>query len=133
MSNTESHNISSTTTQPHALRILLVDDHVDTLNAMARLLTLHGHAVQTAATARAALESADGQPFDLLLCDMDLPDGSGLDVMRHLRKLGPMRGIAITGFSDSSDERSSREAGFCAHMVKPVDFINLLETIRKVT
>jgi CheY-like chemotaxis protein len=93
-----------------------------------------GHQVRTADTVAAALRAADAEAFDLLLCDVGLPDGTGLDLMRQLlnRAGKPVRGIALSGFGMESDIRSSREAGFAAHLVKPVNLNELASTIQRV-
>ena len=91
--------------QPHAaradtlrrsLRILLVDDHPDTSIALERLLARRGHIVTTARDMRSAMEAAEGQPFDLLISDVGLPDGSGLELMTHLRATSGLRGIVAS-------------------------------------
>ena len=68
------------------MRILLVEDHVGTLTAMTKLLAGLGHHVITAATVKEALASAEHEPIDLVISDLGLPDGSGHDVMRALRR-----------------------------------------------
>ena len=83
---------------PERLRILLVDDHPDTCAALERLLKLRGHAVVAAHSMRNALALAgDGSAFDLLISDVGLPDGNGMDLLRVLRTKHPIRGIAISG------------------------------------
>ncbi len=114
--------------------ILLVEDHRDTLMAMTRLLRRLGHRVTGADSVGAAREAAARQPFDLLISDVDLPDGTGLDLMRHLSaaKLDrPLRGIALTGYGMESDLKRSEEAGFFAHLVKPINFAHLEDAIRR--
>ncbi|MGH7129946.1 MAG: hybrid sensor histidine kinase/response regulator, partial [Planctomycetaceae bacterium] len=114
------------------LRILLVDDHEDTLQMMASLLGLYGHEVQTAANVRDALDLADRDPFDLLISDIGLPDGSGLDIIRQVRRTRGIKGIALSGFGMEEDLRRSREAGFDRHLTKPVDLHTLEEAIQQV-
>jgi signal transduction histidine kinase/ActR/RegA family two-component response regulator len=114
-----------------ALRILLVEDHVDTLKIMARLLGRLGHAVTTADRVGAALEAAAGADFDLIVSDLGLPDGTGLDLIRHLRASRPIPGIALSGFGMEEDVRKSHEAGFTAHLTKPVDFGKLTDAIQQ--
>jgi two-component system CheB/CheR fusion protein len=83
----------------HALRILLVEDHGDTVRIMRRLLEADGHQIETAADVATALKLAGEKTFDLLLSDLGLPDGSGLDLMRGLRARGlKLPGIAISGY-----------------------------------
>src|SRR5438874_11965190 len=66
----------------NGLRILVVEDHEDTLRVMVRLLELAGHSVRTAGGVGEALEAASGEAFDLIISDVGLPEGRGLDVMR---------------------------------------------------
>ena len=79
------HYTTETNRPARALRILLVEDHGDTAWVMKRLLVSEGHEVQTAADVATALTLASEQIFDLLLSDLGLPDGSGLDLMRAMR------------------------------------------------
>lgn len=111
------------------MRILLVEDHEDTLRVMAKLLRAWGYDVRTATTARAALAAASAEPFDVLISDLRLPDASGLELMRTLGALRPIRGIAITGAASEHDVERSREAGFALHFAKPVDFEELRKAL----
>lgn len=118
---------------PGPQRILLVEDHDDTRRAVQRLLTRRGHLVETAPDFRSAIETGTRTRFDLLLSDIGLPDGSGLEIMRRLRALDPgLAGIAISGFGAESDIRNSMEAGFAEHLTKPMEFKALLEAITRV-
>jgi two-component system CheB/CheR fusion protein len=114
------------------LRILLVEDHVDTSRAMIRLLGRIGHQVRTAGTIRAAVDAARAGPVDVVISDVGLPDGSGHDLMRMLRDLGPVRGIALSGYGTDDDVRKSHDAGFDTHLTKPTDFQRLLDTIDRL-
>ena len=107
------------------LRILLVDDHVDTTAALKKLLTRRGHTVAAAANIRSAVEVAEGGPFDLLISDVGLPDGSGLELMTLLGARFGMPGIAISGFGMNGDVERSIKAGFSEHLVKPVQLEKL--------
>jgi PAS domain S-box-containing protein len=113
-------------------RILLVEDHADTLKVMRRILTTLGYAVLTAANVREAMQKIDGEAFDLLLSDIGLPDGSGLDIMRAVRDRKQTKGIALSGFGNEDDIRRSKEAGFEEHLVKPVNMAMLDSTLRRV-
>ena len=117
---------------PNGLRILLVDDHPDTCAALERLLTLRGHSVAAAHSIRDALEIAAEQSFDLLISDVGLPDGNGMDLIRCLRAERPIRGIAISGFGMETDINKSLEAGFAEHLVKPVKLEKLEAAIARV-
>jgi signal transduction histidine kinase/ActR/RegA family two-component response regulator len=115
------------------LRILLVDDHPDTCAALERLLTLRGHSVAAANSMREAMEvAAAGGAFDLLISDVGLPDGNGMDLVRYLRTQRPIRGIAISGFGMDADISKSLEAGFSEHLVKPVKLEKLEAAIARV-
>jgi PAS domain S-box-containing protein len=111
------------------LRILLVEDHRDTLRALARLLRSLGHEPSTAETLASGLEAAAVGDFDLLISDIGLPDGSGCELMS---RLSPLPGIALTGFGMDGDVRKTREAGFVTHLTKPVDPRQLEEAIEAV-
>ena len=114
------------------LRILLVEDHGDTARIMSRLLSGQGHEVQNAADVATAIKIAEQQTFDLLLSDLGLPDGSGLDIMRALRTKGiNLPGIALSGYGQEKDIEASRAAGFTIHLVKPVNLSKLKEEIAK--
>ncbi|MDB5295582.1 MAG: multi-sensor hybrid histidine kinase, partial [Phycisphaerales bacterium] len=104
------------------LRVLLVEDNEPTLRVLTRLLEGLGHRVA----------AARGGTFDLLLSDVGLPDGSGLDLMRAVREQFAGRAIALTGYGMEEDVRRCREAGFAAHLTKPVDLRTLEDAVRRV-
>jgi signal transduction histidine kinase len=114
------------------LKILLVEDHEHTAEVLARLLRGIRHDVHTAATVTAALSAAQSDAFDVVISDLGLPDGSGLDLMRELKSKYQLRGIALSGYGMEEDHRRSLEVGFAAHLTKPVDFRKLQATIAQV-
>lgn len=114
------------------LRILLVDDHPDTSRSLAMLLRRRGYEVTIADSVASALEMGLASPFDLLVSDIGLPDGTGHDVIQNLRKKGPVKGIALSGFGMEEDIRRSLEAGFDEHLIKPVNFTRLQEAIQRL-
>jgi PAS domain S-box-containing protein len=115
------------------LRVLVVDDHDDTVEMLKIVLESEGHEVRTASDVATALETAAQVEFDLLLSDLGLPDGSGLDLMRELRARGStLPGIALSGYGQASDVAQSLSAGFSEHVVKPPDPYLLLQTMEKV-
>jgi signal transduction histidine kinase len=105
--------------------ILVVEDHEDTRRVLARALRRKGFGIRAAASVESACEQFADQPADLVICDIGLPDGTGWDVIRKLRGKGPVRAIAVSGYGMDHDLQRSREAGFSAHITKPVDFPRL--------
>jgi CheY-like chemotaxis protein len=120
---------SGETSRPR--RILLVEDHQDSADTLSQLLAFHDYEVSVARTVQEAIDVADQGLFDVVISDIRLPDGSGLDLMRRLRSNRPIRGIAISGFGTEQDQRRSREAGYETHLTKPVDFNVLLGAIER--
>ncbi len=113
------------------LRILLVEDNPDTLRSVARLLRLHGYSVDVAASVREAFMATTATRFDLLVSDIGLPDGSGLDVMRYARDRFGLKGIAFSGFGSAEDINESLEAGFEHHLTKPIRINRLIDLINQ--
>ncbi|MEP6603504.1 MAG: MASE1 domain-containing protein [Spartobacteria bacterium] len=124
---------TSATAQTRSLRILLVDDHKDTCTALERLLVRRGHLVATNHTLRSAMETAVRNQFDLLISDIALPDGTGIELMSYLRAMSNIRGIAISGFGMNGDIEKSLQAGFSEHLVKPLKIDKLEAAIERVT
>ena len=114
------------------LRILLVEDHGDTLQALSRLLTHFGHKISVADGAQAALKVIDSKEFDVLLSDIGLPDGNGYDLIYEAKRRRPIKGVALTGFGTDEDIRRGKEAGFDFHLVKPVDFHELRTVLGQI-
>ena len=103
----------------------MVEDHEDTAKTMARLLRGLNHKVDIAQSVSAGVELALGQEYDLILSDIGLPDGTGIDFIEKVRPHKKTPAIAITGFGVEEDVRRSLEAGFSAHLTKPVNFERL--------
>ena len=115
-------------------RILLVEDHPDSAEALAHLLSALGHEVEVAGSVAQAL-AADWSAVDVLVSDIGLPDGSGLDLLieaRRRRPEPPIKAIALSGYGMESDRERSREAGFHIHLVKPTSLSALEGAIRQV-
>lgn len=103
------------------MNILLVDDHDDTNRAMKRLLEHLGYQVSTADCISKAVEVSQVKPVDVLISDIGLPDGSGIDLLRQLlAENHQLKGVALSGFGMEEDIQRSKEAGFVAHLTKPV-------------
>jgi CheY-like chemotaxis protein/anti-sigma regulatory factor (Ser/Thr protein kinase) len=116
--------ISSEASQ-QGLKILLVDDHQDTCAALEKLLVRRGHLVAATHNVRSAMEAATRNNFDLLISDIALPDGSGMDLMMQMRAISNVPGIAISGFGNNVDIERSLQAGFSEHLIKPIKLENL--------
>ena len=116
------------------IRLLLVEDHHDTLNTLQRLLTRRGFVVRTAASIAEALEVADQHEFEVLVSDIGLPDGRGTELLDQLeaRRGERLPAIAMSGFGMEDDLESSRAAGFSEHLTKPVEFAALQQAIARL-
>jgi signal transduction histidine kinase len=114
-----------------ALKILLVDDHHDTCAALGKLLSRRGHQVAVTHDVRSAMETAVRNKFDVLISDIALPDGTGIDLMMQLRAISNLPGIAISGFGNNGDIERSLQAGFSEHLIKPVKLDNLEAAIER--
>ena len=119
---------AKTTTDGAGLRILLVDDNIDTAEGLARLLRRSGHQITLAHDGPEALRQADAISPDAVLLDIGLPGMDGFEVADRLRR-GPhcsnLLIIAISGYAQEDDRRRGRDAGFDHHLAKPVDLDEL--------
>jgi PAS domain S-box-containing protein len=115
------------------LKILLVEDHADTADVINRLLRGMGHEVAVSETVAAASALAGSESFDLLLSDIGLPDGTGIDFIHHVRQRSQTPAIAMTGYGMEDDIARCRAAGFNAHLTKPVSFEQLRSVITRIT
>mgnify|MGYP000308054540 CR=1 FL=1 len=111
------------------LRLLLVEDHVNTLQTLTRLLERDGHHVTASTTLAEAVGAAEALSFDLVISDLGLPDGTGLELMQTLRDRHGLRGIALSGYGTEQDLQRSQAAGFQSHLTKPVSFAELRRAI----
>ena len=118
--------------EERSAELLLVEDHVDTARVLSRILQNSGYQVAHADTIGRARELADSRRFDLVVSDLGLPDGSGLDLMQSLREAHGLRGIALSGFGTDEDRAASRAAGFAEHLTKPVDWPLLRDAIERL-
>lgn len=116
-----------------SLRLLVVEDHEPTMMVLQRLLIRAGHHVVTAGNMAEAISAAATGIFDVVISDLGLPDGTGVDLIVALRIIQPgLKGIALSGYGMEEDLRRSREAGFSSHLVKPVDFDQLRRALREI-
>jgi signal transduction histidine kinase len=113
-------------------RILVVDDNRDSAESLAILLKLTGNEIHTAFDGAEALESAVALRPDVVLLDIGLPKMSGYEVARRIREQPwgqSMVLVALTGWGHDEDRQKSRQAGFNAHLVKPVDYAALTKLL----
>jgi CheY-like chemotaxis protein len=107
-----------------------VEDNEDAAMVLAMCLEEYGYVVHHAATCAQALDAARSQPFDAVLTDLGLPDGSGIEIGRALSGRLPV--IALSGYGQEQDRQRSAEAGFVAHLVKPADPAQVHEKLAAV-
>jgi CheY-like chemotaxis protein len=119
--------------RPPSLRMLIVDDHAETLRVLSALLRKRGHVVSTADSSQGALTLLGGGQFDVLISDIGLPDGDGYDLIREAKKRQSLKGIALSGFGMEDDLRVAKEAGFDYHLTKPVEFQKLEGVLREIS
>ena len=113
------------------LRVLLVEDHADSAEMLTLVLQLEGYDVDVMGTASEVLAVRQSR-WDVLVSDLELPDGTGLEVARWLRGLEepPAYLIALSGYGAPGDIENSRKAGFDIHLVKPVLPATLLDLLK---
>ncbi|WP_296558447.1 response regulator [Pigmentiphaga sp.] len=111
--------------------ILLVEDNVDTAEAMQYLLAEYGYEVEVAESVAAACRCVDARRYDVLVSDMGLPDGDGIDVLRRYAPQSGQIAVALTGYGMESDVRRCLDAGFAFHLTKPLDIDQLIRVLRR--
>jgi CheY-like chemotaxis protein len=115
-----------------ARRILIVDDNRDSAMSLAMLLKLTGHETHTAFDGLEAVEAAATFKPELVLMDIGLPKLNGYEACRRIREQPwgkNMVLVALTGWGQEDDRQKSKEVGFNAHMVKPVDLPALMDLL----
>lgn len=115
--------------------VLVVEDDGRSLRGLCRLLELHGYHAVPASTVAEAAELDRSSPCDVVLSDLQLADGSGLDLMRTIRARrggDGVCGVAISGAVGEEQEREAKAAGFTAFLSKPLAFDDVLDAIEKV-
>lgn len=113
------------------LTILLVEDDADTLRMMDRLLTRKGHTVTMASSFASARDSLVESDYELLISDIGLPDGNGLDLLDLLVGKSTA-GIVLSGYADDVDLARSARCSCARHLTKPIDFTQLERTIAEL-
>lgn len=113
------------------LKLLVVEDHKDTAETLCRLLIRHGYEVRSADCVKEAKRVAEEYMFDVVVSDIGLPDGTGVELFEYLKVQSGERniqGIALSGYGMEQDLDRSKSAGFIEHLTKPVNFA-ILEKI----
>jgi CheY-like chemotaxis protein len=112
--------------------VLIIDDHRDSIDALATLLEQRGHRVLTAFDGRHGVEIAKNEHPSVIICDIGLPSMDGYQVARTLREEKSTAAITLFALSGSGTReaiRRAREAGFDRHLTKPVDVASLLDLV----
>src|SRR6266550_7979928 len=102
------------------LRLIVVEDHANTAEALKKFLKAVGYQVFVATDLASALSLASTVEFDLLLSDLGLPDGNGWELLKRLSAERRIRAIAFSGYNSPADLQRSAEAGFLEHLAKPL-------------
>jgi PAS domain S-box-containing protein len=135
LQNTAPQNTESKTASTTSRRILIVDDNQDAAKSLAMLLKLTGNETHTAYDGLEAVEEAARINPDVILLDLGLPKLNGYEACGRIREQPwgkKLRLIALTGWGQQEDREKTRAAGFDAHMVKPVDFKDLMKHLAEV-
>lgn len=126
---------SSITESRRKRRALIVDDVLDVLDMLRALLIHAGFDVVTANSAPAAVNAAREDQFDVIISDIGMPGMNGYELARVLRALPGYEGVpmvAVTGYSSFGDRGKAMNAGFTAHMTKPIDPQSLLDLLESL-
>ena len=114
-------------------RILVVDDEASVLEVIRLALQSNGWLVKTAQSGNAALSVLNHERFDLVILDLNLPDGDGFDVLRMLRtRLRHVPTLVVSGYMDGALLTAAYELGASATMMKPLDLAELRATVAKM-
>ena len=105
----------------YSANVLLVEDHLDTGRLLSRTLTRVGYRVHLATSIASALEVFRAEPIDLIVSDLGLPDGHGIELLEQASAIRPAKAIALSGYGLERDVEATRRAGFLMHLVKPIE------------
>ena len=123
-----------TTAAESTIRVLLAEDDANARSVLTDLLESLGHTVVAqVGSGRDAVRRTQEVTPDVVLLDVHMPDGSGIDVMRHMEPAPTVGAIAMSGFAMETDFLRSREAGFHIHLTKPVEFAVLERAIGEIS
>lgn len=111
------------------MHVLLVEDHADTRAVLTTLLNRCGCQTVTAKNIRDARARLEEMRFEVLISDLNLPDGDGNDLVREAKKMQPLKTIALTGRSSDEERAQGVAAGFDYYLTKPIDFHELRQAL----
>src|SRR5438309_11822208 len=114
------------------MKVLIVEDHLDSREQLERCLTRRDCDVATAGDLQAGIDFLDKQQFDAIIADIALPDGTGYALISEARRRGIRAlGIAVSGYPYPSDVNEAGVTGFDYHLTKPVDCDDLCSLLEK--
>ena len=118
---------------PHKrkIRVFVVEDHPAIARGLKLFLESAGQTVYLAGDKKSALALAPTIKFDVFVCDISLPDGTGWDLMKEMSVSGPVAGVVFSAFDDPADVERSLKAGFFKHVAKGAPAEELLEAIER--
>jgi CheY-like chemotaxis protein len=124
--------------QLQGLRVLVVEDDVDSRILVAMMLKRYGAEVVTASNTTEAIKIFEDQIADVLVSDIGMPDQDGFELIRRIRKLAPELGgqipaVALTGYATAKDRERAKSEGFQTHLPKPVEPAELVNAIAALT
>lgn len=115
------------------LQILVVESHGQTRRVLTEFLGHFGHSISAADTVRSATAFLKVKRFDAVLSDLDLPDGSGYDVVREAKRRQHIVAVAVTTGRQSKDAARDGDTSFDYQLTKPVDFTQLRSVLERIT
>jgi CheY-like chemotaxis protein len=114
----------------HMQSVLVVEDHFDTRNVLVEVLSSWGHEVRGAGSAAEGIDALNQSAFDVIVCDIGLPDETGWEMMKKVRAANKtICAVALTAYCGDLDRELSRAAGFNFHLTKPPDTARLQAVI----
>ncbi len=120
---------------PSSLRVLIVDDHPDLLTMLDLMMQRRKYAVKTARSGDQAMQMAPDFCPHVVISDIGMPGMDGYQLMQNLRAadgLAPFKSIALSGYDVQAEDSRARDAGYDAHMTKPIEFEQLFEMIENL-
>ena len=113
-------------------RVLLVDDEIELVQAMAERLELRGFTARGVRSAREALDALDETEFDVVIADVKMPRMGGIQLARRIRRKHPGAVVVLlTGHGSRKDAEEGQKAGAVAYLAKPIDLADLIQVVRE--